>query len=1114
MTEMTVPTRACWTMESARAMFRVEALEGNEAIFLATHSPIHGFHTSGSSADEIGELTENGLLAAISRPEMHHAFCVVDGEPGSGKSHLIRWLYVNWPRDGRDTILLLQRSDGSLEGALSQLREKLPAEFGELFDGLGTKQKVAETGRARTFHSNLRQSLRPDHYEKPLEDNDWCERWHPADLLRLDAVEEQWDAPRRILRLVSGKEGERNSESARFDIFDIYELQDLVLGTDLKSDKARNLYSNLLAESVAIDEARTAGLEADQVIRDRGADIPHHIAFAKALNRRRNDAIQLVIGVSADSLKKLFREVRRALRLKGLRLVLLLEDITSWEGLDDSLIDVLTTNVDTRGDDEDGRDQCDLVSVVGLTPDYYQTDLRTNYQDRITHQVSLGQGEHGLQDVAMMRDPGDRLRFVGRYLAATRAGPEKLEEWREMRKLDADLSPPNRCETCSLVSGCHAAFGSVGGVGLFPFSERALGGFFDALKEQGERRTWKTPRGLIRAILSPTLRQPQLFDDGAYPGPNIEVTAFDPRTRYASAAFNRIVEGRVADEMQRDRLRRTITFWGAGGDLQTTLEADGQIAFHAVPRAIFDAFQLPWLGGEPDEAVLVPAHESPPPVSPAAPMGATEAVEVAEPPSSASSIPSPSADQPTRQGAVPEPIASSPATRTAPTSTSSSTAARPARGKLDPADISQWRNEGGKLRNPNEWNEALYFIAVTIDPRSMGYDGWIWKSFLQPSTLKIEGTATPRRDLLILPAAAWLLDGLEAYAEIDAGMQAIPDRVEYREARLARLRRHLRREVRSYIDRNLGVTTTGAPWRPAVAAAQTLLVRAWLRGATSPTDPPTKQWLALLRDESVAESAPTARTAKWKTLLDATSQRHVGLRTLLRESLSLPQGTSKEFGLASGVSAAAIVELITTLAFRDLPEKILQQAEARKIVESSADLAIRTADLLPAIMAEEQRLVTERSRRLLKQIRGQSLRAHAARVDQALNTASSALPSVAADKIREWKLSYQVVQPLLAGDLSALQNMLLEFGPDADDLDLRAPGTLAILIAVQAADIANLGAAYTAGEAAVATMADHAWATIDQAGPTASLDTVRAQGAAIGRDARDIVALLNAKDGE
>src|SRR5690606_6972993 len=66
--------------------------------------------------------TESGLLETLSDSQRTHAFCVVQGDPGSGKSHLIRWLAVHWPKRQDDLVLLLQRADGSLQGALDQLR--------------------------------------------------------------------------------------------------------------------------------------------------------------------------------------------------------------------------------------------------------------------------------------------------------------------------------------------------------------------------------------------------------------------------------------------------------------------------------------------------------------------------------------------------------------------------------------------------------------------------------------------------------------------------------------------------------------------------------------------------------------------------------------------------------------------------------------------------------------------------------------------------------------------------------------------------------------------------------------------------------------------------------
>src|SRR3546814_13054489 len=97
---------------------RTDTLFPNTTLFRAD------FEVTGSHAGEIDGRDEQAVLLALSDPSRSHAFCVVQGEPGSGKSHLIRWLFVNWLQSD-DIKLLLQRADGSLEGALRQLREQI-----------------------------------------------------------------------------------------------------------------------------------------------------------------------------------------------------------------------------------------------------------------------------------------------------------------------------------------------------------------------------------------------------------------------------------------------------------------------------------------------------------------------------------------------------------------------------------------------------------------------------------------------------------------------------------------------------------------------------------------------------------------------------------------------------------------------------------------------------------------------------------------------------------------------------------------------------------------------------------------------------------------------------
>ena len=535
---MNTPLPACWPANNAQAIFVTEALEGNDAVFLATHTPIEGFDVGGRDAGEFSSNNENAVLASLSDPTRQHAFCVVQGEPGSGKSHLIRWLSINWPYPN-DVKLLLRRADGSLEGALRQLKDRLPPEFSRLFDNLGQKQRATLRGRANIFLTTLANTLEPGHFDVPLVDDDWCRQYAPAELLMHPAIRLKWSSPSRILRLLQGAEGGRNSATASFDLYDIQELAGLCapLVGQASIGHAQGLARRLEREAAAIRAYR----EQEWLAHELAAEHPEHfetsLQLINALNRRRNEAIQNVLGVSAEGLKTLFRQVREALAEQGRRLVLLLEDITSWEGLDDSLIDVLVFNASAKGD-ADARAVCPLISVVGVTPTYYEK-LPGNYRQRITHEIRLGHSTVGLQDVATLREEDTRRQFAARYLAAVRAGPAALDGWLRSVRAGEDAPPPNICDSCPRQPGCFDMFGDKDGIGLFPFTAHAFDRFFDALNENDNGQTWKTPRGILQAILNPNLIQPRQscsrdvsrrsYRAGRLPaGAALEVRAFAP----------------------------------------------------------------------------------------------------------------------------------------------------------------------------------------------------------------------------------------------------------------------------------------------------------------------------------------------------------------------------------------------------------------------------------------------------------------------------------------------------------------------------------------------------------------------------------------------------------
>src|SRR5205085_2842288 len=81
------------------------------------------------------------------------------------------------------------------------------------------------------------------------------------------------------------------------------------------------LAQRLIHEAQIVKEHREKGWIAEEVEREGSAgSLRTSLQLIAALNRRRNDAIQNLLGVSAEGFKKLFRQVREELAIRGQRL--------------------------------------------------------------------------------------------------------------------------------------------------------------------------------------------------------------------------------------------------------------------------------------------------------------------------------------------------------------------------------------------------------------------------------------------------------------------------------------------------------------------------------------------------------------------------------------------------------------------------------------------------------------------------------------------------------------------------------------------------------------------------------------------------------------------------
>lgn len=1068
----TKPFRMCWTAAGARSVFVTEALEGEDAVFLATHSPISGFDVAGRDAVEFAAHDEAAVLDTLSDPARRHAFCVIQGEPGSGKSHLIRWLSVRWP-EGRDVQLLLRRADGSLEGALRQLRERLPPEFEELFEGIGARQRASTQGRANNFMSTLANTLDHDHYDERVGGEAWCERFKPAELLRLGNVRTRWQGPSRILRLLEGGGGERNSASASFDLYDIAELGALAgpLGS-LLIGGARDLARRLGAEAEAIEEYREVNWAAPELLAERADEFPLSARFVEVLNLRRNDAIRNVLGVSSEGLKTLFRKVRQALEVQGRRLVLLLEDITSWEGLDDSLIDVLVDNAETQTA-EGGKRICPLISVVGVTPAYYG-QLKPNYRQRITHEIALGTSTGGLQDVASLRDPGERLSFVSRYLAAVRAGVPALTAWRSAARLSPGTPPPNACNACHKRPSCHNVFGADGDVGLFPFNVRALERMFEALKVDDNGQTWRTPRGILQAVLNPVLAQAELIAEGRFPGPLIETSALEGRSRSDNAVSNRlgqIIATQIGDPEEGDRFRRTVTYWGDPEDAET--RSDGtELVFAGVSRALLQAYELPWLGAETAGAAA-PPPAPPRPAEPAAPAASAAASGLAEVIRRA----------PVRQTSVPA-------------------APRQRQGRMPRQEMrEELRNwvAGRGLANASRWNDVLYRLITDLDPRRFGVAPHLFDRIVTPEMVKLEGSTAGQRPYLVVPPDEWVRAGFEAVLDLQLRKDmGAADRVFHQRA-VATMLRRLERLAEAYLRRRLPAARDGSIWSPVGALAQVLQARAWLRGTVSPEAPLLDQLRAVLSDEEETSADPQARSQPWREWLDQTRPWQDRMRGDLRALVALDTSGAGAAMVDTSELAGAIRRMRETGMADAVPAKDARLPDA---MARARDLAGVWNSKRTQIGTVEYQQLKGRATSLASRLRGRTIQGHVQRLDAAISRTSSLLPQAELDQVAAWQRERLRAAPRVEEAGAQIENLILTFD-DEETIPSRLPLRIGWLTEAPARALEEVSGLVQLGERAVEALAVHARDCVRDGRRGESMAAIRAVGRTLKRAAEE-----------
>jgi hypothetical protein len=560
----------------------------SDAVFLAAHTPSRVTHLRGPGETIGAGGGETQVLAALlddvgTYPS--NTLIAVTGNSGTGKSHIVRWVYAQL-RQSRPNlhVLYVPRELSNLRDLLRTLVKGLyPADehghemLARVDHAIGstTEQEIASGLRVAMAHA-LRWQFAPT----PLAQEETADERERRDTRELFLGTLQSDGRRR---------------GGLADMIDIPLIRDHLEreGGTLRVI-AGSIAGNATDRTGSLsrfvpDDLNPRGMGRDRDVREFLSSVksrpgPALALIQEALDKAFPEFVGLTSG-SGETLDSLFRDARVKLKVSGKDLVLLFEDLVQFGPIDGALY------AQFRNQPTD--ELAPLRVVFAITSSNWEDRGPETVKRRLRHQFEVLPIQDGLDGTgtsdAPIRD------FLARYLNLVRVGRAEVEEaWSaaddESRKSGSWI--PNACETrehgrrCRFADECRprSGFGSaevppVGHVGLFPFNESALRRLARKMGSDAG-----TPGRLLQVALEEVLVEagPHIRN-GTYPDRRAE-EHFDYRFLSTVPALKRGVTGEAGD-----RLLRADVIWGD----------DRQI----MNSAVLEAFALPPLADGP---ALVP----------------------------------------------------------------------------------------------------------------------------------------------------------------------------------------------------------------------------------------------------------------------------------------------------------------------------------------------------------------------------------------------------------------------------------------------------------------------------------------------------------------------------
>jgi hypothetical protein len=550
---MTFEKFVCWNLDRVRRVMDVEATQPPNHLFLATHHPIAMYRQELIEAPSRVAYDEERFFKDF-LAEKDFAFVPVLGGSGTGKSHLIRWLAANIKSTDNRKVLLIPKIGTNLKDIIGLILEGMEGKkFDEYRDRLNRAASTLTETQARVQLLNQLAAAVGDNGKRDrtkLTDEQNYLVDELDSLLYDPFFREHWLKDGGIIhRLVIHTLGHRDTveiveERREFSIDD---LPLNVLDLQKAGKQAQEFYSFLVGN----DEIQKASVD--------------------WLNRHLDEAIIQVLNLGREDLQRLMREVRETLAEQGIELVLLIEDFAKLQGIDREVLEAVLARPQQPG----GKRLCAIRTALACTTGYFQGLIDT-VQQRVTFSVNLDIGT--VSDQSLITQ-ADIQQFVTRYLNAARLEDEVIFNWANSsdREEDSGREPlVSACSECEYRQACHAGFGDVNGLGLYPFTTKAL--------EQMLHRVNPgdfNPRILIKDVLKYTLEN-SLDDIRKGRFPSVSLREHFGRMRLSAMLQADI---KAKDPQNFERREILLDLWDDSNEL-CDLPAEVHTAFNLSPLGV------------------------------------------------------------------------------------------------------------------------------------------------------------------------------------------------------------------------------------------------------------------------------------------------------------------------------------------------------------------------------------------------------------------------------------------------------------------------------------------------------------------------------------------------